>query len=133
MESVQSKEDIKKWDRVGAGLSFLCAMHCLITPFVTLSLPFWIYSVHYSPVHLALALFILPIGVYAFWNGFKRHHNKYIFALGFFGLALLAGALTGPSSRNQLRWNDVLNLIGSFSLVIAHILNRRALTRTKSR
>ncbi|MBC7371922.1 MAG: MerC domain-containing protein [Bdellovibrionaceae bacterium] len=128
----QNKEDLKRWDRVGAILSALCALHCVVTPFVTLSLPFWVYSVHYSPVHLALALFILPIGLYAFWNGFQRHQNKLILGLGIFGLTLLAAALTGPSSRNQLRWNDILTLIGSFSLVIAHILNRRELTRTKS-
>ena len=125
-------KELTKWDRAGTILSTLCALHCLVTPFVTLSLPFWVYSVHYSPVHLVLALFILPIGAYAFWNGFRRHHNKYIFCLGLLGLFLLGGALPGPSSRSQLRWNDILTLVGSFALITAHLLNRRELLRTKN-
>jgi membrane protease YdiL (CAAX protease family) len=119
--------EVRKWDRIGVVLSAVCALHCLVTPFITLSLPFWVYSVHYSPVHLALALFIIPIGLFAFWNGYKTHKNKFIFALGAVGLVLLTAALTGPSSRNQLRWNDISTLIGSFFLLTAHILNRRRL------
>jgi hypothetical protein len=121
--------EVRKWDRLGMWLSAVCALHCLVTPFITLSLPFWVYSIHYSPVHLAIAIFIIPIGLYAFWNGYKRHHNKWILLLGCFGLAFLSIALTGPSTRNQLRWNDILTLIGSGFLISAHLWNRRGLKR----
>jgi hypothetical protein len=125
----QSPDEVKKWDRVGVVLSAICGLHCLVTPFLTLSLPFWVYSIHYSPFHLAIAIFIIPIGLYAFWNGFKRHQKRGILILGILGLVLLSVALTAPSSRNQLRWNDIMTLVGSVCLIAAHIANRRALKR----
>ncbi|MBK9322929.1 MAG: MerC domain-containing protein [Bdellovibrionaceae bacterium] len=122
----QSAVEVKKWDRVGIMLSLACALHCLLTPFLTLSLPYWIYTIHYSPFHLIIALFIVPVGLFAFWSGYRRHQNKFILTLGVAGLFLILISLTGPSSRSQLRWNDVLTLIGSGCLIIAHFFNRRS-------
>lgn len=117
-------KEVRKWDRVGSWLSALCALHCLLTPFITLSLPFWLYSIHYSPVHLVLALFVIPIGVYTFWQGYQRHGRKSVVIFGLMGLALLSVGLVSPSSREQLRWNDILTVTGSFLLIAAHTLNR---------
>jgi hypothetical protein len=131
LPSNQNQEERKKWDRAGMFLSAICALHCLVTPFISLSLPLWIYSIHYSPVHLVIALFIFPVAIYALWNGFKRHENKMILGIGGLGLFLLCIALIGPSNRNQLRWNDIMTLIGSFCLVSAHALNFRVLRKTR--
>lgn len=94
-----------------------------------MSLPLWVYSIHYSPVHLFIALFIFPIAIYSLWKGFKKHDNKTILFLGWFGLVLLCVALIGPSSRNQLRWNDIMTMVGSFCLVTAHAMNFRSLRK----
>lgn len=126
-ETPKVKPELKEWDRAGALLSALCALHCLVTPFVTLSLPFWVYSIHYSPVHLFISVFIFPIAIYSFWTGYKRHANKLILALGSVGLVLLSVGLIAPASREQLRWNDIMTIIGSICLVTAHFLNRRYL------
>lgn len=123
----EMKTELKEWDRTGALLSSLCALHCLVTPFVTLSLPLWVYSIHYSPVHLFISVFIFPIAIYSFWTGYKRHENKLILLLGGFGLILLSIGLISPTSRDQLRWNDVMTIIGSIALVSGHFLNRRFL------
>lgn len=124
---METKAEIKEWDRTGALLSSLCALHCLVTPFVTLSLPLWVYSIHYSPVHLFISVFIFPIAIYAFWKGYKRHASKTVLLLGTTGLLLLSVGLIAPSSREQLRWNDVMTIIGSLALVTGHYLNRRFL------
>jgi uncharacterized membrane protein len=129
MESINTDE-IKKWDRAGVFLSTLCALHCLLTPFITLSLPLWVYSIHYSPAHLFIAIFIIPVAVYAFWTGYKKHENKRILILGGAGLFLLSIALIGPSTRNQLRWNDIMTIIGSMFLITGHFLNLRSLKKT---
>lgn len=123
----EMKTELKEWDRTGALLSSLCALHCLVTPFVTLSLPLWVYSIHYSPVHLFISVFIFPIAIYSFWTGYKRHENKLILLLGGLGLILLSIGLISPTSRDQLRWNDVMTIIGSVALVSGHFLNRRFL------
>lgn len=123
------KTDVKEWDRTGALLSFLCALHCLVTPFITLSLPLWVYAIHYSPVHLVISVFIFPIATYSFWHGYKRHGSKLVLLFGGFGLVLLSIGLTSPASREQLRWNDFLTIIGSISLIVGHVLNRRRMTK----
>ena len=123
----------KKWDRMGIFLSSLCALHCLVTPFISLSLPLWVYSIHYSPVHMLIALFIFPVAIYSFWTGYKQHENKMILLLGGLGLFLLCISLIGPSSRNQLRWNDIMTFVGSLGLVVAHILNFQSLRKTSSK
>lgn len=128
LESASSTE-IKKWDRAGMFLSSLCALHCLVTPFVTLSLPLWVYTIHYSPVHLFISFFIFPVAAFAFWSGFNKHHQKWVLILGGLGLALLSVGLITPSTRSQLRWNDVLTILGSFFLISGHFLNRRALKK----
>jgi hypothetical protein len=125
----EMKTELKEWDRTGALLSALCALHCLVTPFVTLSLPLWVYSIHYSPVHLFISVFIFPIAIYSFWAGYKKHANKSVLFLGGLGLLLLSVALISPASRNQLRWNDIMTIIGSIALVSGHFFNRRFLLR----
>lgn len=124
---MESKTEIKEWDRTGAFLSSLCALHCLVTPFITLSLPLWVYSIHYSPAHLFISVFIFPIAIYAFLKGYKRHASKFVLFLGVTGLLLLSVGLIAPSTREQLRWNDVLTILGSLCLIAGHYLNRRFL------
>ncbi len=122
--------ETKKWDRTGIFLSSLCTLHCLITPFITLSLPLWVYSIHYSPVHLFISIFIVPVAVYSFWSGYKRHKNKIVILLGGLGLFLLCIALIDPSTRNQLRGNDIKTIVGSLLLISGHLLNRRSLQKS---
>jgi len=126
-------QEKKTWDGMGIFLSLMCAAHCLATPFISLSLPLWVYSIHYSPVHLAMVIFIFPIGVYSFWTGFKKHDRKSILGMGWLGLALLALALLNPSSRNQLRGNDLMTLTGSFFLITAHALNFYGFRKSSSK
>ncbi|HEY8272434.1 MAG TPA: MerC domain-containing protein [Pseudobdellovibrionaceae bacterium] len=116
--------ETKKWDRTGVLLSALCALHCLVAPFIAYSLPLWIYSIHYSPFHLFISIFIVPVAIYSFWTGYKKHKNKMVLFLGGLGIFLLSVALIGPSNRHQLRWNDIMTIIGSIFLIAGHLLNR---------
>lgn len=127
----QSTKYLSVWDRVGGWLSAACAIHCLVTPFITLSLPFWVYTIHYSPVHLAVALFVIPIGIFAFWHGYRKHGKAHVVALGVLGLGLMLVSLFAPATREQLRWNDLMALSGSCFLIVAHGLNRWNLQRGK--
>ena len=116
----------EKWDRIGLFLSGLCAIHCLATPLLVLSLPVLGEFFHQEWVHLTLALFVVPVGVFAFWSGYKHHHQTRVLALGLLGLFLVAGASVVPHEWVEFREHDVVTIAGSIFLIAAHLLNRRA-------
>lgn len=115
------------WDRLGISLSFLCAVHCLVTPFVILSLPFLArYYISHPLFHLILALAIVPVGFLAFLSGYRHHATPWALVLGIPGLLIVAGV---PYLAHVLLWpinETALMIAGSVMLITAHLLNRRA-------
>jgi hypothetical protein len=119
--------DYVSWDRLGMGLSFLCAIHCLLTPIVILSLPILAryYLVH-PLVHYGLALVLLPVGLLAFYAGLRHHRNYWVLILGIPGLFVVAVV---PYLVHELSLNlnePVLMVVGSLLLISAHWINRRS-------
>ncbi len=115
------------WDRWGIGLSFLCTIHCLVTPFVILSLPILArYYVSHPFFHLLLALMIVPVGFLAFYSGFRHHASPWALILGVPGLLIVAGV---PYLAHVLLWSineTALMISGSVLLISAHLINRKA-------
>ena len=62
MSSTQTRSRWLDWDRLGIGLSGLCAVHCLLTPVVLSLLPLWptLQAVN-AWVHPTLLVLILPV------------------------------------------------------------------------
>lgn len=77
-------------------------------------------------VHILMALFVLPVGLFAFWSGYKHHKQVRVFSLGVVGLVLVGGASLMPHSWVELLGHDLVTISGSGLLIVAHILNRRA-------
>lgn len=121
--------DYVSWDRVGMGLSLLCALHCILTPLIILSLPILAryYLVH--PIfHLILALVIIPVGLIAFVAGY-RHHRKWItFALGVPGLVLVSLIPYLVHGLGLKLPEQAFMVLGSGLLIAGHWINRRACT-----
>ncbi len=114
-------------DKLGIFLSFLCAIHCLLTPMVMITLPIMArYYVAHPLFHWALAALILPIGLLAFYQGYKHHHKMTVFYLGVPGLLIIS--IVPTFFHQYLRvWSEpVLMIVGSFLLVLAHWTNRRS-------
>ncbi|MEZ0391012.1 MAG: MerC domain-containing protein [Pseudobdellovibrionaceae bacterium] len=115
------------WDRFGMGLSFVCALHCLLTPVLILSLPLMArYYLAHPGLHILLALFVLPVGLLAFVSGIRHHRNYWVLAMGLPGLFLVVGT---PFLVHRLNfsWNEpVLMILGSGLLMTAHWVNRRS-------
>lgn len=124
-ESLEHKE-IDRWDRIGLLLSGLCAIHCLVTPLLILSLPLLAEKFASPWVHIVMALFVVPVGLFAFWSGYRHHQKNHILALGFAGLALIGSAAVGPHLWFGFLGDDLMTVIGSGLLICAHLLNRRA-------
>lgn len=117
---------LDRWDKVGLALSSLCAIHCLLAPILVLSVPVLGQAFEQPWIHLLLAVFVVPVGLFAFYTGYGHHHKKGLTSLGVAGLALVCVGLLAPISGVNFLGHDVITIIGSFCLVIAHILNRRA-------
>ncbi len=115
------------WDRWGMALSFVCALHCVLTPLVMLSIPFFArYYLAHPLFHLFFALAIVPVGVVAFVSGFRHHRRLTPMALGFPGLGLVAFI---PYLVHDLHFNihePALMVIGSSLLIAGHWSNRRS-------
>lgn len=120
------EEQTDRWDKLGIFLSSLCAIHCLATPLLVLTLPMMGEFFEQEWVHLLMALFVVPVGLFAFWSGYKHHQQINVFALGVLGLTMVGGASLAPHSWVEFFGYDLVTLFGGVFLVIAHVLNRRA-------
>lgn len=116
-----------KWtflDRVGQGVSFLCVIHCLLTPLV---LSFSAVTVHLLPsderVHRVLAIAVGALGVAAITRGFRRHRRWRVVMLAGLGLSCIWGAALWG---DRLVWHGAelaITMAGSVAMVAAHRLN----------
>jgi hypothetical protein len=113
-------------DKFGIALSGLCALHCVLTPLVILSLPIMgRYYLAHPYFHVILALFILPVGFAAFISGYRHHHNPKVFAFGVPGLLIITLV---PFLVHRLGFminEPMAMLIGSVLLIVGHWINRR--------
>lgn len=114
------------WDRVGMTLSSICAIHCLLTPFLILLVPALGSAFESEWVHLGLALLVVPVAFYAFWSGYQHHHRKYLLVMGLLGAAMIGAAAILPHDWVELFGFDMMTILGSIILVVSHILNRNA-------
>lgn len=115
-----------RWDKLGIFLSGLCALHCLVTPLLVLALPVMGEFFEQEWVHLTMALFVVPVGFFAFWSGYKHHQQLKVFALGILGLVMVGGASLMPHEWVEFYGHDMVTILGSLCLITAHVLNRRA-------
>lgn len=111
-------------DLIGIGLSGLCTIHCLLISFFMMSMPILArYYLSNPYIHVILAVFILPIGSLAFFNGFRKHENFKILLFGLVSI-LAVGGIPAITHLFNIRINEPLYLgAASIFLIAAHCLN----------
>ena len=115
------------WDRLGIVLSLLCAIHCVLTPLIILSLPIMArYYLGNSFFHLALALMIIPVGVFAFVVGYRHHRKFQVLLLGIPGLIFISFVPYAVHQMGIPLNEPLLMVVGSSLLISAHWINQRA-------
>lgn len=110
------------WDRVGIGLSGLCAIHCLFFPVVVALLPLWpaAESTH-DWTHPILLLLIVPTVYYALR---KSDIPKSIPFLLYSGLIVIA--LAWLLHEQVGLWGEsIITMVGSGLLIGGHWINYR--------
>lgn len=120
-------------DGLGVFLSQLCLAHCFLLPAVLAVLPS--LDFHAVPggeaLHFAILLLATPTAIYALLSGYRFHRGPFPLALGVLGLgSLWAGSALEAShalvSHSTAHW---IGALGSGFLIIAHLANRRQVTR----
>lgn len=116
-------------DKLAIACSGMCMIHCLLLPIVismsTVGLfadwltDEWIHQVMLLPVVLLAAL-SLP-------GAYNKHKNQWPLLLGGLGISLLLSALLLAESLET-----ILTVLGSCTLIIAHLWNRNLSVRFTS-
>ncbi|MDK2761501.1 MAG: MerC domain-containing protein [Sphingopyxis sp.] len=110
-------------DQLAMGLSGLCLVHCLATTVFFASLAsvggLFIESHLFHEIGLVIAIgFALIMLV----SGVLSHGYMMPFAVGCFGLGMMAGALSRPHDGSEV----LATMIGVAVVALGHDLNRRA-------
>ena len=87
-------------DRFAIGATILCAVHCLLTPFLIVALPLIATSffVH-EDFHLWMLLMIVPTTGLAMFMGLRKHKDKLVASLSGLGLSILIFALVQERAK----------------------------------
>lgn len=108
------------WDRLGMVASALCAVHCAVTPFVSLVLP--ALAAAEGVTHQVLAVAVVLFALLAFVPGARVHGKRRVLLAGLIGVALIWTALlTDDLLADALR--DGLTVAGGLVMVVAHLFN----------
>jgi hypothetical protein len=109
-------------DRVGAGVSFACAIHCAVVPFAATILPLlgigFLADERIERMVLVVSIALASVSIC--W-GFSRHRRRRVLILFGAALSLIAlgrGVLSGTSEM-------VTVVTGATLFSVGHLLNHR--------
>lgn len=114
--------DTRTLDRVGIALSALCAAHCLTTAVAVAAVASFGGVLLNPLIHEVGMILAVVLGLVALLQGIWRHGYMMPFAVGCFGLGMMAGALTLGHGDGEL----LATLAGVATLALGHDLNFRA-------
>lgn len=116
----------------GILLSTLCLIHCSVVPIALPLLQAAGLHVRLAglledeAIHLIFAYLLLGIGGVAFISGYFRHRALLPLFAGALGTALLYLGALNPQDRLSERGTEMVTIAATFTLIYAHIKNRRA-------
>lgn len=112
----------RQWvDYIGFGASFICAIHCILTPFLVMMLP--VIGSYFMYSHEVEILFVICTLILAFFSicwGYRLHKENQLFlylAVATFFL------LIGEGFFHRGFYGFILTAIGGIMLAIVHYLN----------
>lgn len=112
-------------DRLGICLSFICIVHCLLTPVLLLALPMMqVFESYHGSLHLIFAFVIPLLALAAFVPGYRLHRDTRVLKMGLTGFVLIVCGIIIPHAL-EIEWLvPVITIPGSVFLIRAHLLNR---------
>lgn len=111
------------WDKLGIGISGICAVHCLLVPVLIAVLPLWdITTVIHDWLHPVFILLIIPTVYFA---SRRSHFDKKITRLLSAGLILILIGWVFGHFWIGLLFETALTVAGSVFLIAGHWFNYR--------
>ena len=129
-ESKVKSEVSCKLDRVGSVVSFICAVHCMITPLFIVVFPIAVAELlGHSMAHNTLIIASICLATISIAIGHKRHKNYNIFILPV--VAALLFVFTAHQHNDwHSDWSSSLILATAGLILLAtHLINRRLCER----
>ncbi len=116
-------------DKIGIAITSLCAIHCLLLPFILPLLPMigatFIADEHFER---SLLLSTMVLGAFALYSGYKRYHGRlFPFALLFSG-----GFIYWQKELLGEGLEPYLVMLGASLVVLAHVINMKLCRRDNS-
>jgi hypothetical protein len=115
----------EKADRLAIVVSILCCIHCLATPLLLIFTPWVGQYFNEAWVHIVFAVFVVPLGIYAFVKSYKIHKDKRPFLLGISGMIFLLFSIISHEffSIHIHFVEEILSFVGGAFLIVGHYLN----------
>lgn len=111
------------WDRIGIGLSGICAIHCLLIPISVSLIPLWPALEHFHGyTHL---FFFLAIAPTVYFSLKRRHSNRAVSIYLIVGLVIIFMAWLFNHHLGEYGEAGI-TLVGSMLLIRGHWLNYRS-------
>ncbi len=111
----------KRLDLYGAGMSFLCILHCTGLPFLLSVLPESSGAIPENVIHGVGVPLALLLGIGSFVPSYRFHKRLFPLIAGILGLILLGSALFLSFSGPLV----ALPVTGGLLMGLAHLLNHR--------
>jgi hypothetical protein len=121
----QNAKTLSLADRVGIALSGLCAVHCLVLPFIVPFVGFFAALAESEWTHVFLAIGIVPTVVFASARGYRRHGKREILWLLGAGALAVIMALGVRELAGDDRLEAAFTTCGSALLIAGHWKNHR--------
>lgn len=111
-------------DKTAIGLSFICAVHCLLVPVVLVIVPSFATSTLVDEqFHLWMLIAVIPTSLLALTLGCKQHKNMNVLAVGILGLITLALATLFGHDLLGETGEKAASLVGASLIALGHIRN----------
>lgn len=116
------------WDRLGISTSLICVVHCLLTPVVVLFLPLVGSNlVEHRWFHEVIVAIVVPVAIWALWNGYKIHKHPTMFVYAAFGFLFIGVSMALGHDHDSIQTGFMV--AAGLLLSYAHYLNLRARRR----
>ena len=114
-------------DKAAIGLSFACALHCLMVPLLLALFPSSTLSgLGDERIHLGLLALIIPISVFSLTLGCPVHRNLTVVAVGVTGICILCFSALLAHDMGGESLETAGTVLGSSIVALSHALNSKS-------